>query len=301
MNKYFSLPGYCNNFLMVKLFIEYRDAHPELFIEDHIVESLYDFPSSLIWGGGRTFNTNISYEQLEEAMHWCRDRKIQLRHVCTNMLLTEEHLHDVPCNTFFQVFGEPEDKVIIYSSLLKDYLTKAYPELTYVYSTTLGITDIDKINDITKDNIYVLNYNKNNDNEYLKQLQYPNNIEIICGELCVGNCSYRAKHYEIVSKMQLDIPLDPTDNVACIMNPPYKNAEQIFDLAMSMPHAITLERINELAQMGFNHFKISGRNMFAPGWFRLVCYYLVKPEYLETVYLDLRTQYIKELARRNAQ
>ena len=51
MNKYFSLPGYCNNFLMVKLFIEYRDAHPELFIEDHIVESLYDFPSSLIWGG----------------------------------------------------------------------------------------------------------------------------------------------------------------------------------------------------------------------------------------------------------
>jgi hypothetical protein len=72
--------------------------------------------------------------------------------------------------------------------------------MNFVNSTTLGITDIDQVNNISKNEIYVLYYGKNNDNNYLKSLKYPENIEILCAETCIPNCPYRSKHYEAISK-----------------------------------------------------------------------------------------------------
>jgi len=89
-----------------------------------------------------------------------------------------------------------------------------------------------------------MNYNYNNNNDYIKQLKHPNNIEILCAEPCIPNCSNRSNHYNTISKSILDMSINPIDICRC----PYNSEANLFSKIMTLPHAITNERIEELAQ-----------------------------------------------------
>lgn len=284
MNKYFYIPGYYTYYTLIPLVNFFREAHPYYFIPDRIIAGAYDLPLGLRWNGGRGCNNDeYCQKDIDDCMKYYQTQtNMILLHTCTNLFAnTEELLNDKLCNQFIDTYYRPQDKIIIANFNLKQYLQNKWPEMSFVNSTTLGIIDIDKINLMTEHEGYVIYYGKNNDNEYLLQLKHKENIEILCGELCIPNCPSRKAHYEAISKSYSG------DNKALInfttkhICPKQNNIP--FEEVIKYPHFITNQRINELNEMGFSQFKISGRTVKLTTWIRLIIYYLVKPEYQNKV------------------
>ena len=279
MIKKFSIPDYYGKCDYLADFINYRQDFPQYFYPDRIIDSTYGAHPDILWTGGRKIDSDGPIRPMNTILD--KIGNIELRHVCTNLFLTPEILTDHRTNLFIKNYVRPQDKLIIANKDLKEYLKEHYPNIDYIYSTTMNITDLDKINKITKNHIYVLNYNYNNDNIYLKQLKYPEHIEVLCAEPCLPNCPNRVKHYEEISKAVLGFEEDK--NFKCLSNSEYKLRHDL----MKLSTAITSERVDELSKLGIQYFKISGRILKLPAWLDLLVYYLVLPEYREQVYLQL--------------
>lgn len=277
--KKFSIPDYYGKSTYLADFIKYQQDFPQYFYSDRIIDSSYGAHPTILWTGGRIIHSDTAEKPMETILDELSN--IELRHVCTNLFITPEVLTDYRTNYFLQHYVRPQDKLIIANKVLKDYLKEHYPNIDYIYSTTMNIIDLEKINKITKNHIYVLNYNYNNDNDYLKKLKYPEHIEVICAEPCMPNCPNRIKHYEEISKAALGLEEDK--NFHCLSNSEYKLRTDL----MKLSTAITSERVDELANMGIQYFKISGRILKIPAWLDLLVYYLVLPEHREYVYLQL--------------
>lgn len=283
----FSIPGFYHYFDAVKSFIVYKFEHPEQFYQDRMIDSSYDSCKPMLWNGGRLpapmFNVDI--QQIHEFF---KDfPEIKLRHVFTNCLLNEELVKDYTCNKFVANWIRPQDEVIINHPALIQHFKEKYPHIPIIYSTTLNITDPSQINEITKTNIYVLNYNYNNDNRYLAQLEHKENIEMICAEPCTPKCPNRLKHYESISRGYLYEEPSPNDIIAC----PYGSDKLLFCQLMNHPTAITNKRLQELDTQGFQYFKISGRTIALPQWLETMIYYFVIPEYHDVVRQTLLNQW----------
>ena len=297
MKKYFSLPGYYIHFTLLKTFLNYKKEHPLYFIPEHIIESLYDAPPNFKWNGGREYEDPHIYS-LDDILNWYfTNTTVSLRHTFTNLLLNNELIKDSTCNNFIQTkIRNDKDAIIIANPLLENYLNQNYPQINLIYSTTLNLMDITTVNNYSNKHMYVLNYNYNNDNSYLTKLIHRENIELLCAETCQSNCPYRKNHYYSISKDILNIPLDQNDIPSC----PYRKHLMIFnsdkeelEYYLSLSHSINLNRLDELASMGFNHFKISGRSRPDSRLLYFLCYYLIKSEYLETSFQELLFLYEK--------
>ena len=196
---------------------------------------------------------------------------------------------DTECNNVMNTYYRPIDYVIINSEKLHQHLLKIVPPNQFIYSTSLGIKDIDTVNKYSHNNIFVIDYMQNNNNEYLKQLININNIEVICAELCIDNCPNRKQHYIAMSKMNAGIKLDPNETTACIFK---KSEENNFNSTLdkyllSFSHAIDNKRIEELSELGVQYFKISGRERSNILFFVFITYYLILPQYRETAKKEL--------------
>lgn len=211
---------------------------------------------------------------------------IHFRYVFTNSLLTPEMMNDYRSNQFVKKYIRPQDKVIINSPYLIEHFEKNYPDIEIIYSTTLDIKDIDKVNELTEKRIYVLNHNMNNNNEYLAQLKHKENIEVICADPCIFQCPLKKWHYDRISETLLyNAP-----HYQCT----YWTEEQlddIFNTVMTRPQAIRNDRVEELSNMGIQYFKISGREAYVPEWIEFLLYYLAKPEYKDRIRFRLLDQW----------
>lgn len=232
----------------------------------------------MLWGGGRyTPVDNINLHNLLDEYN--KHPEIKLRHVFTNCLLNQTTINDYKCNKFVCDFIRLQDEVIVNHPLLIEHFQTYYPRIPIIYSTTLDIKNIDKVNEITKTNIYVLNYNYNNDNSYLEQLEHKENVEIICAEPCEPNCPYRMEHYKTISQRYLSVVASEESVYIC----PFGSEGKLFFDVMKSPLAITNGRLKELEAQGFQYFKISGRTTLPPQWLETVLYYLAKPEYINEI------------------
>lgn len=283
--KKISVSGWFTNHNYLIDFLNYYYSNPQYFYSDRTIDNVYDYYYSnlpLVWCGGRVpdmstnFNMDYILDRFEEFPN------IKLRHVFTNCLLDDDSLiNDYRCNQFVQKYIRPQDEIIVNHPKLIKHLETHYPYIPLIYSTTLGITDIEKINEITKNHIYIMNYNKNNDNNYINQLQHKENIEILCGELCADNCPNRANHYKTTSQKILlsQLDLSQLHEIQCPMVKP-EDVSSIKNI-LKYNHAITNERIEELAQMGIQYFKLAGRNISLILWLDILLYYLALPEHRE--------------------
>ena len=295
MLKQFYIPGYYTYYTLIPLINFFREAHPYYFIPDRIIAGAYDLPLGLKWNGGRGCNNNeYCQKDIEDCMKYYQTQtNMILLHTCTNLFAdTKKLLSDKLCNQFINTYYRPQDKIIIANPILKEYLQNKYKEISFVNSTTLGIIDINQINTMTEHEGYVIYYGKNNDNEYLSQLEHKENIEILCGELCIPNCPNRKEHYEAISASysgDSTALINFTQNHVCPKkeNIPFENVAQY-------PHFVDNKRINELSDMGFSQFKISGRTVKPATWLRLIVYYLVKLEYQNKVE-GILTNFIQQM------
>ena len=287
MIKKFSLPDYYNKGKYILDLFYYKKNNPDKFYHDRVIDNAYGAHPSLLWTGGRLIKDRYTMPMNDIITEFNKIPEIELRHVCTNLLITPELTTDYKANYFFTHYMRPQDKVIVAHPLLINHFKYNYPKIPIIYSTTMNIKDIKDVNEITKKNIYVLNYNYNYDDEYIKQLQYPNNIEILCGEPCIANCPNREKHYKEISKIVLQIN---EGFYACPFNSERLTADEI----VSLPHALTNERIDQLSEMGIQYFKISGRTLDLANWLGVILHYLVLPEYRENVFFHLLRNWYME-------
>lgn len=201
--------------------------------------------------------------------------EISLRHVFSNYLIDSQLAKDYTCNKFVKQYIRPQDAVILASYGLIEHFRNNYPNIPIIYSTTLDIKDIALINKLTESNIYVLNYIYNNDNTYLSKLKHIENIEVLCGDICVFNCPYRKWHYDTINENLL------YQNVNDKCRQYIDMGDNILQYMLSLPQALNNQRIEELSSMGIQYFKVSGRELNSIALTPILLYYLVKPEYLD--------------------
>ena len=251
-------------------------------------------PPNLIWNGGRPNLNNIPYINYNNVFTYFSN--FTLKHTCTNCLIDKELINDKACNEFIKKYTKPNDYIIINSKILYNHLLQFFPKNHFIWSATLDIVDINLVNELSMDQIVVLEYNYNNNDSYLEQLKNKHNIEIICAEPCIAHCPNRKAHYLLNSQMQLSGQIDQSNSFVCPSCDYTKmTVEQALEYQLSLPHGISNERINILSQMGFQDFKISGRFSTTPYFFYIICYYLVKEQYRELVFKNLLIQYKKNM------
>jgi len=284
MIKKFSLPGYYILFNECCIFLDYKAQHPDYFYPDRVIDNFYDAPYNLIWNGGRVCRPlHNCHESM--VINAYRQRKVNLRHTFTNSLInTPQLVQDWACNQYVKnyILGT-NDSVTLYTPELIEHFKTNYPEIQRVYSTTLDVKDIAQTNKLLEQGMYVVNYNYNNDNDYLRQLTHPENAELLVIESCQPYCEFRKQHYLSASRMSLHLPKDEHDIQMCA----YPNFPITFSQRRKMSCFISNERIEELSLMGFNDFKISGRDIPPLQWLETVTYYLALPEYRELVLEEL--------------
>lgn len=280
----FSLPDYYAHADIIFATLDLKQLYPHYFYENRIIDSAYGLPANLIWNGGRVFNrTDLTPQQAYEMFDfYTKYENFHLRHTCTNSLLTEDMFLDNNCNNWIQYCEREGDAIIIYNEKLMNYLKEKYPKYNFIISTTKQIKNLETYNNYSKNNLVVLDYNFNHDEDFLKQLQHPENIEILCAEPCEDNCPNRGDHYRAISAMQLNIP--HSENFQCPFATDETKISIFYDKIMKKKHSITNEYIEYLYNTyGFCNFKISGRIAMLPTYIESIVYYLVKPEYRDTV------------------
>lgn len=289
MIKYFSLPDYWNHFFEIQALFQYRNLHPEYFYSDRIFNSSYGLPPDLIWNGGRVMpqvDRTLSRDMVFDYYKSLPD--FHLRHTCTNIVLDEQLVQDKDCNEFIEKYYNSNDYVIFSTQVLHDHLLSIVPEDHFIYSTTMGIRDIDKLNQYSENNMVVLDYLYNNNNQYLQQIKHPQNIEVLCGELCIDDCPYRFEHYISVSKTNAHIPLRLNESDSCRFTDKIQGNPPMVEWYFQMfKHAVSNDRIDELANMGIQNFKIAGRTRPTEAFFAFIIYYLILPEHQEDAKRDL--------------
>lgn len=287
----FSLPGYLRHRDLILFFTELYKHTPDIFLPNRVIDSAYDFPA-LSWNGGRegTYFKSLTEQDIYvmyEHIQPLRDSGVKIRHTCTNSLVEERHLKDTLCNLYLNISETEGDSIIVASPVLKEYIKQTYPKYSIINSTTLCLDNIDDFNKLSKKELTVMNYNYNCDDNYLKQLKYPENIEILCAEGCQPNCPQRKEHYLSICRANL-YKNEPRFfcNYAGIHNI-YINFEKI-------PHMVNNQRIEELHNMGIENFKIAGRNLAGPFVLELLLYYLIKPEYQNVTRCEAMIHFVAE-------
>lgn len=225
---------------------------------------------------------------MEQAVQYYNSKNIKVRYTFTNLFADGDRLYDYKGNFILQATLANQtikNDVNVANEELRKYLMKTYPDFNYIYSTTMCIKDIDKINEISATNIIVPDYTINNDFEKLKQLTHPENIELVATETCTDNCPQRRKHYISQSKFQSFENLTP---ITCYLveevNPSILNYSRI----TNRKHRISIKEIRDsYLPLGINKFKLVGRG--GNNYITIEDYveFFVKDEYKNEIRLDL--------------
>ena len=288
-----NMPNFWAEYKPTLAIIDLHNKYPNIFKENLVFNSVYDcFPS--IWAGGRSTIRGWvpTKEKIENKLIPFLERGIQIRYNFTNLLLEEKHLYEKNSNLLLDLTMDLLKKyntnlgITISSPLLKAYLEKRYPSLYFIWSTTLGKIGIDKINKLSTNDLLVLDYNYNNDFEFLKNLKNPQNIEILINEHCIPNCPYRDTHWRLVSEAQLA----PNANISTgCLNSVMKTAygHSIHEKVVS------IEQMKEnYLPLNINKIKLAGRREYEKGLIGQYSDIFILEEYRQQVFDYLADNYL---------
>lgn len=278
----FSIPGL---FLLNKLnvtLVEILRKKPFVLNDDVVIGSVYGcFPCS--WNGGRgEVWGDFSFDEFENLVRFFNENNIQIRLTLTNQFLKEEDTFDYVGNSLCKIIDKYKiNAVNVRSPILWEYLDRTYPQLQKIVSTTLRVSDVNKINEITEKNLLVPDYSIVNNFKILSQLKNVHNIELLCAEPCHVNCQYRHLHQANSDAVQRYLT---GQRFEC----PYGEYRKTLKELMDHPNYISLDKMRkEYKEIGINQFKISGRQSDPMTVIEHYVNYLIKPEYKDEVRIDL--------------
>lgn len=298
----FSLAGYYAQYRVNIPFLFIFKAHPEWFREMVNIDSVYGCLPGLPWCGGRIIGISSHTNPFNSEIYRLRDEYydlgVTLRHTYTNKLLTPEILMDYRSNLWTQACEKAGNSIIVSDAQVKKYLQEKYPKYSFIWSTCLCCQDIDVINDLSKNELLVLDYNYNTSNIFSK-IKYPENIEILLSEDCPPGCSYRKTHYDKESAYILNNEKDRYADRTCqyySKHPRQPNGLKMFNCILQNNSAtLSFEKIKALHDnYGITHFKLAGRDYHEIMYVESLMYYLIKDEYRDYVRELLLTEIFRK-------
>lgn len=174
---------------------------------------------------------------------------------------------------------------------MKNILAANYPG----YKINKSITATEFIDyDLNNYNLSVIKKDRNHDFDFLKAINEKNRkyIEFLCNEACTNDCAFTFKHYEEMANVQLGLRglCDVGRYGVCKYHDKYAEYECIKWIKEKSKYYISVEDINKKYRpLGFELFKVCGREKFSTYGLVSVIDYTIKPEYQK----DVRT-YIAE-------
>lgn len=291
----FHIPDFINHCRLNLLLLTLMQQHPEYFRDGVKIASVFGaFPPSL-WNGGRNTVGVVDDEIIKQVTKAFNSRGIPLRFTFTNPLVEEKHLGDPFCNKVMRMCDNGLNEVIVLSPILEEYIRKNYPSYKITSSTCKEIRNADELSaELEKDYHYVvLDYNWNNNFEFLETLPHKEKCELLINACCVPNCPRRGEHYRSIGETQIKYaeymktpPMmrKPTHFEDFKCPSMLRHIYQITDLPTHIsPDAI----VEKYVPMGFNQFKIEGRTVPDIALAENYIYYMIKPEYKDTARLEL--------------
>ncbi len=276
----YALPDITEHLPINLMFSRMMRSAPEMFFDDVKAESMYgNFPRCIMNGGRVVNGERYTSDQINKTFDEIENEGLTIRLTFTNMLVREEHFNDEYSNMILKAAEGRNAQIIVNSDELGDYISNRY-HLKLILSTTRELSGVEELNQMLKRyDMVVLDYNHNQDDEFLKQVSEPTRLEVMANELCKPNCQDRQKHYESDSRSQLEyVPFSFFCSGGC------ETSGYTTRLENNHRHILSNDDIRRLNNTyGITHFKLTGRGCPTKHYSETYLYYLVKPEYRNTV------------------
>ena len=243
------------------------------------IKGVYDcFPNCKLNGGRAMFGERATKAEMDEVFSSFAKCNIVPRLTFSNMLAKVEWLDEPYAKRMLEVAAEYHGEVIVYSHEIGKEVRKRYG-MPIILSTSRPLETPDEVNKALETyDVVVLNYNHHKDPEFLKAINCIKRTEVMVNETCQPNCPNRPGHHMMVSKSQVD---DRVLQTRCLFkndNNKFKNAD-----------------VRKLANsFGIENFKIVGREQPASELVNDFCYYLILPEYRETVKEEIKEKFFTD-------
>ena len=293
MTAKFHLPGIYSHFELNIGFIDLFGSRPELFREGAEIASVYGTLPPAIWNGGRTIRGIVPPQVCEQIIHLYNSRGVPVRFTFTNPMLEEEHLKDPYCNMLCAIADNGMNEIIIFSPMLEEYIRRTYPKFTFTSSTCKQLRDPELLKqELEKDyRLVVLDYNHNNNFEFLETLPHKEKCEFLLNAICVSNCKFRGEHYRYLGKQQIfvnEILPFAGENAFSIVPKGEKEFRCPYNTSLkngtNQKTYISPEAVYEkYLPMGFSNFKIEGRTYTHAEMLEEYIKYIVRPECADEV------------------
>ncbi len=294
----YHLPSFTEHFSLNLILDSYMKEHPERFRDGVKIASVFGSFPGAVWNGGRNVPGNYDPKMNERIMKEFNSRGIPLRFTFTNPLVNEKHLTDKPCNEILKMAENGMNEVIVMSPVLEQYIRENYPGYKLTSSTCKQIRDMDDLNrELEKDyNLVVLDYNWNNRFDDIELIKEKSRCEILVNACCQPACKRRGDHYREIGKYQIELCSCAQSGLNIggqnIVSEPFECQYMDYNIYMikEFPTHISPDDIeNRYVPMGFRQFKLEGRSIGDIKMLEMYIYYLVKPEFKDTVRLDMLT------------
>lgn len=304
----FSIPGFYGNGLMLtQVLLDLYNNERYKFNDNIKIDSVYDsFPC--IFNGGRVTEFHrIEEKEIYAIINYFNKQGIQIRNVFTNQLLNLSNLQDPTTQLILKVSNEIgsfyniKNGCTIHNKDVFKYIHNNY-NIQTIWSTTLEIHDIDKINELSKDNVVIVSYTFNNNFDLIKQFQHPENIEFLCFEEgCIENCPMRTTHTLLSSYQQLGYEMPNQKDFYC---PKAKEGTTFYySSCRNRKYFISYKDMQEkYLPLGFNKFKIAGRMPVIVTKINLIEYYIdnfIKSEYQNEIRNKILIYYLGNVYENN--
>jgi len=208
----YSLPDFYNYYQLNVGLLNLMQQTPGSFRPNIKIDSMYGTFPGVIWNSGRTQFGMANYDNIVNTLGSLAQMGISTRFTFTNGQLTGRHFKDYYGNVILEIANEISSQpnmtkigVNVSNEAFKDYINVNYPNLYTLWSTTMGLKDADRVNELSKNNIVVIPYQMNN-TDIIDKFDHPENIELLCCESCIDNCPNRQSHYADLSAAQLITP-----------------------------------------------------------------------------------------------
>lgn len=288
----FHLPDILSHHRLNIITYEMIKANPQYFYDDVKVGSVFGCYPSALWNGGRFVGGQpVEDKVIKMSLDDYNGRGIPVRFTFTNPLITKEHLGNPYCNKLLRMGNNGLNEVIVNSPVLEDYIRENYPKYKITSSTCKEIRTAEGVNaELEKDyNLVVLDYNWNNNFEFLEGIKDKARCELLVNACCIPDCKRRGEHYRTIGQLQINNEErlhSLSKNIPAME--PFKcefQCQNLYKTTGYKTHISPESIYTKYVPMGFNQFKIEGRTNTDVSVLESIVYYMVKPEHRDMVRL----------------
>ena len=281
------IPDSDNTRRLNEFLFDFRKNYPNEFNDNINIAACYGILQTCSWSGGRVTKRekNKNKSEMKDILKMYESEGVQFRFVFSNLLVEEKHMPDVWGNVQLDFSNEFKIGAIVANPVLEAYIKENYPKVEMVSSVTRGLLTREQLLELLKNDDYklvVVNTHFNRNLEKIIPAELRAKAEILINDCCPPTCKMHQICYLDNSKSNLGMDrVFPNCTNYEKMNS-FKNARSVFeamDIHKRINDQFVFDEVVELNKLGFEWFKICGRDQPLTDTTYYYARYLIKEEY----------------------